>query len=63
MPARYVRPYSEGQKNDFRDAEAIAEAVQRQTMKFVATNTVDQLDLQRTGRAESPHPALRLASP
>jgi transposase len=29
MPARYVRPYSKGQKNDFRDAEAIAEAVQR----------------------------------
>src|ERR1700751_1597599 len=27
MPARYVRPYSRGQKNDFRDAEAIAEAV------------------------------------
>jgi transposase len=29
--------YSKGQKNDFRDAEAIAEAVQRPTMKFVAT--------------------------
>ena len=28
MPAKYVRPYSRGQKNDFRDAEAIAEAVQ-----------------------------------
>src|SRR5262247_1857292 len=36
MPAKYVRPYSRGQKNDFRDAEAIAEAVQRPTMKFVA---------------------------
>src|SRR5438552_17546749 len=46
MPAKYVRPYSKGQKNDFRDAEAIAEAVQRPTMKFVATKTVDQLDLQ-----------------
>jgi len=46
MPARYVRPYSKGQKNDFRDAEAIAEAVQRPTMKFVATKTADQLDLQ-----------------
>ena len=29
MPAKYVRPYSKGQKNDYRDAEAIAEAVQR----------------------------------
>jgi len=27
MPAKYVRPYSKGQKNDFRDAETIAEAV------------------------------------
>ena len=27
LPAKYVRPYSKGQKNDFRDAEAIAEAV------------------------------------
>src|SRR6202158_5720170 len=46
MPAKYVRPYSKGQKNDYRDAEAIAEAVQRPTMKFVATKTADQLDLQ-----------------
>jgi transposase len=50
MPARYVRPYSKGQKNDFRDAEAIAEAVQRPTMKFVATKTADQLDLQALHR-------------
>jgi transposase len=50
MPAKYVRPYSKGQKNDFRDAEAIAEAVQRPTMKFVATKTVDQLDLQALHR-------------
>ena len=34
------------QKNDFRDAEAIAEAVLRPTMKFVAIKTVEQLDLQ-----------------
>lgn len=46
MPARYVRPYSKGQKNDFRDAEAIAEAVLRPTMKFVAIKSVEQLDLQ-----------------
>src|SRR5262249_31971457 len=44
--ASYVRPYSRGQKNDFRDAEAIAEAVQRPTMRFVATKTAEQLDLQ-----------------
>ena len=27
MPAKYVRPYAKGQKNDFNDAEAIVEAV------------------------------------
>jgi transposase len=48
MPAKYVRPYSKGQKNDY--AEAIAEAVQRPTMKFVATKTADQLDLQALHR-------------
>jgi transposase len=32
------------------DAEAIAEAVQRPTMKFVATKTADQLDLQALHR-------------
>src|SRR5690242_20951783 len=50
MPAKYVRPYNKGQKNDFRDAEAIAEAVQRPTMKFVSTKTADQLDLQALHR-------------
>src|ERR1700722_15465678 len=51
MPAKYMRPYSKGQKNDFNDAEAIAEAVQRPTMKFGATKTAGQLDLQAVPRA------------
>jgi transposase len=50
MPAKYVRPYSKRQKNDFRDAEAIGEAVQRPTMNFVATKTADQFDLQALHR-------------
>jgi len=50
MPAKYVRPYCKGDKNDYRDGEAIAEAVQRPTMKFVATKTADQLDLQALHR-------------
>ena len=52
MPAKYARAYSnnKGQKNDFRDAEAIAEPVPRPTMKFVATKTPDQLDLQALHR-------------
>ena len=58
MLAKYVRPYSKGEKNDYRDAEAIAEAVQRPTMKFVATKTADQLDLQALHRVRA-----RLVSP
>ena len=50
MPAKYVRPYAKGQKNDFNDAEAIAEAVQRPTMKFVAVKSEEQLDLQALHR-------------
>jgi transposase len=50
MPAKYVRPYAKGQKNDFRDGETIAEAVQRPTMKFVGTKTAEQLDLQALHR-------------
>src|SRR5260370_27603671 len=50
MPAKYVRPYSKGQKNDYRDAEAIAEAGQRPTTKVVATKTPDRLDLQALHR-------------
>lgn len=53
MPARYVKPYLKGQKNDFRDAEAIAEAVQRPTMRFVAAKTVEQLDLQSLHRVRA----------
>ena len=45
-----MRPYSRGQKNDFRDGEAIVEAVQRPTMKFIATKTAEQLDLQALHR-------------
>src|SRR3974377_2288803 len=53
MPAEYSKPYYKWQKNDFRDAEAIAEAVQRPTMKFVATKTADQLDLQALHRVRA----------
>src|SRR5665811_2298922 len=39
MPAKYVRPYSKGQKNDFRDAEAIAEAAHRVRERLVSQRT------------------------
>jgi transposase len=50
MPPQYVRPFVKAQKNDYLDAEAIAEAVQRPTMHFVPLKTVDQLDLQALHR-------------
>src|SRR5262249_10197198 len=53
MPAKYARAFLKGNKNDYRDAEAIAEAVQRPTMRFVATKTEEQLDLQALYRVRS----------
>lgn len=50
MPPEYVRPYVKAQKNDDRDAEAIAEAASRPTMRFVALKNEEQLDLQSTHR-------------
>lgn len=45
IPAPFVTPFRKSHKNDFRDAEAIAEVVQRPTMQFVTTKTVEHLDL------------------
>ena len=53
MPTQYVKPYLRGQKNDFRDAKASAEAVQRPRMRFVPTPSVEQLDLQAMHRVRS----------
>jgi len=53
MPAKFVRAFLKGNKNDYRDAEAVAEAVQRPTMRFVATKTAEQLDLQALHRVRS----------
>jgi hypothetical protein len=39
-----VRPFLKGHKNDYHDAEAIAEAVQRPTMHFVSFKTSEQMD-------------------
>ena len=42
MPAQYVKAYVKRNKNDAADAEAICEAVQRPTMRFVAVKTAEQ---------------------
>src|SRR3984885_3177167 len=46
IPAQFVKPFVKSNKSDFLDAEAIAEAVDRQNMRFVPIKTDDQLDLQ-----------------
>src|ERR1700746_2593832 len=46
IPAIYVKPFVKGQKNDYNDAEAIAEAALRPNLRFVQEKSQDQLDLQ-----------------
>src|SRR5437764_13045888 len=50
IPAQFVRPFVKSNKNDYCDAEAIAEAVERENMRFVPIKTEDQLDLQAVHR-------------
>src|ERR1700727_169442 len=50
IPAQFVKPFVKSNKNDFLYAEAIAEAVDRQNMRFVPIKTDDQLDLQAMHR-------------
>jgi transposase len=50
IPAQFVKPFLKSNKNDFLDAEAIAEAVGRENMRFVPIKTDDQLDLQALHR-------------
>jgi transposase len=53
MSPEYVRPYVKAQKNDDRDAEAIAEAASRPTMRFVELKSEEQLDTQTLHRVRS----------
>jgi transposase len=50
LPAQYVKPFVKTNKSDFIDAEAIAEAVCRPTMRFVPIKTDEQLDMQSLHR-------------
>jgi transposase len=50
IPAQYVKPFVKTNKSDFIDAQAIAEAVCRPTMRFVPIKTDDQLDMQSLHR-------------
>jgi transposase len=50
MAPQFVKPFVKSNKNDMRDAEAIAEAVTRPTMRFVPIKDIDQQDLQALHR-------------
>jgi transposase len=50
IAAQFVKPFVKSNKNDFIDAEAIAEAVERKNMRFVPIKTDDQMDLQSMHR-------------
>ena len=50
MAPQFVKPFVKSNKNDMRDAEAIAEAVTRPTMRVVPTKDIDQQDLQALHR-------------
>mgnify|MGYP000145832140 CR=1 FL=1 len=59
MPAQLVKPYVSGNKNDYNDARAIAEAVTRPKMRFVAVKTVEQQDKQALHRLRASRVAAR----
>ena len=50
MAPQFVKPYVKTNKNDFNDAQAIAEAASRATMRFVPLKTTEQLELQASHR-------------
>ena len=53
IPAKYTKPFVKGQKNDYNDAEGIAEAALRPNLKCVSEKSQDQLDLQALHRVRS----------
>jgi transposase len=53
VPPAFSKPFRQGQKNDFRDAHAVAEAVQRPSTRCVPIKTDGQLDLQALHRVRS----------
>src|SRR5215475_6658757 len=53
IPAIYTKPFVKGQKNDYNDAEAVAEAALRPNLRVVQEKSQDQLDLQACHRVRS----------
>ena len=61
MAPQFVKPYVKSNKNDAVDAEAICEAVQRPSMRFVPEKSIEQQDLQSLHRIRSQVVARRTA--
>jgi transposase len=61
IPPQYVKPYVRGNKNDYNDALAIAEAVIRPEMRFVSVKTPEQHDIQALHRLREKRLADRTA--
>ncbi|MFG6508138.1 IS110 family transposase [Sulfitobacter sp. S45] len=53
IAAKYAKPFVKGQKNDYNDAEAVAEAVLRPNLNYVQEKSQDQLDLQALHRVRA----------
>lgn len=58
---QFVKPYVKSNKNDAVDAEAICEAVQRPSMRFVPSKSIEQQDMQSLHRIRSQLVARRTA--
>mgnify|MGYP001823357329 CR=1 FL=1 len=61
IPPQYVKPFVRGNKNDYNDAQASAEAVVRPQMRFATIKTVAQQDVQALHRLRERRLAERTA--
>lgn len=61
LPAQHVRAYQRGQKNDYNDAQAIAEAARHGSLRAVPIKTIEQQDMQSLHRLRARHIRQRTA--
>ncbi|MDH5182097.1 MAG: IS110 family transposase, partial [Gammaproteobacteria bacterium] len=61
IPAQHVKAYVQGNKNDYNDAQAIAEAVIRPRMRFIPLKTPAQQDMQALHRMREGQIRMRTA--
>ena len=61
IPAQFVKPFVQGNKNDANDALAIAQASQRPKVRWVPIKTIEQQDIQSLHRIRQRHVENRTA--